>query len=119
MRFPDRRDFLDYAEEAPGQSVEVQKQILKILASSPVMREQLLELKKDFYLVDALVPDYMPSPVLASEVTKLGQAWMKIVYARKFSLNQFHRTKEFFYLMLFVGACLLFLLAAFGVHLWM
>ena len=115
MRLPDRQDFLDYAEGAYDQDKEVQKQILNFLASSSVMREQLAELKKDLYMVGSQIPDYSMSSTFAAEVSKLSQTWAKLMYERKFSLRQFYRSREFFYLMIFVSLILVFVLSMVGV----
>jgi len=110
LKLPDRKDFLDYAEGAIGQDTLVQRQILSLLASSPIIREQLAEIKKDLYLVSAQIPDYSPDVNFGAEVGKLSQTWIQAVYNRKFSLKNFHRSREFFGLMaLLVGAVLLLL----------
>ncbi len=107
MKLPERKDLLDYAEGA-RQEAAVQKQILHLLASSSLMREQLTELKKDLYLVGTQVPEYQPDVAFAGELGKLSQAWLRLVYERKFSIKKFHRSKEFYHLMLvLVGAALL------------
>ncbi len=107
MKLPERKDLLDYAE-GTRQEAAVQKQILHLLASSSIMREQLTELKKDLYLVSTQVPEYQPDVAFASELGKLSQAWLKLVYERKFSFKKFHRSSEFYHLMLvMVGAALL------------
>ena len=110
MKLPERQDFLDYVEGVQTQDVLIQRQILGLLASSSVIREQLSELKKDLYLVSSQVPDYHPDVNFAAEVGKLSQTWLQAVYNRKFSLKNFHRSREFFGLMaLLLGAVLLLL----------
>lgn len=115
MKLPDRQDFLDYAEGAHDQDKEVQKRILSVLASSSIMREQLAELKKDLYLVSTQIPDYPMSANFAAEVSKLAQSWIKLSYERKYSLKQFYRSKEFFYLMVLVASALLFVISLIGI----
>ncbi|MGZ3693756.1 MAG: hypothetical protein ACXWQO_06120 [Bdellovibrionota bacterium] len=117
MRLPDRQEFLDYAEGTAGQSSDTQKQILKLLASSPVMREQLAELKRDLYLAAVQVPDYFPSTEFAAELTRLTQSWAQLAYTRKFSLKNFYRSREFFGLILFLVAAAFLLLAGVGIKL--
>ena len=117
MKLPDRQDILDYVEGANGQDVQVQRQILSMLASSPMMREQLTELKKDLYLVSTQVPDYVPHPQFAAEVAKLAQTWTQVAYNRKFSMKNFHRSREFFGLMAFLAGAFLLLLAFLGWYL--
>jgi hypothetical protein len=115
MRLPDREDFLDYAEGA-AQSAEVQKKILKLLASSPLVREQLAGIKQDLYMVSSQIPDYAPRAEFGVELTKIAQAWTKIVYNRKFSLSKFHRSREFFGLLLFLVSLLLLILVGLGIQ---
>ena len=117
MRFPERKDILDYVEGAAGQDSEVQRQILNLLASSSVMREQLVELKKDLYLVSAQVPDYAPDAAFGAEVAKLTQTWLQVSYNRKFSVKNFHRSREFFGVLAVVAGGLLLLLAMIGTQL--
>lgn len=114
MRMPDRNDLLDYVENAAGQDKEVQKRILHMLASSPVMRESLAELKRDLYLVSSQIPDYAPDASTGAELMRLSQTWIQLVYERKFSLRHFHRSREFFTLMLILGGVTLLLLALLG-----
>ena len=114
MRLPDRRELLDYVEGVPGQDAQVQKNILQLLASSRIMREQLVELKRDLYMVSTQIPEYMPSPTIAAEVTKLAQAWIQVLYNRKFALRNFYRTQEFFWLLCLVGAAILGVLTLLG-----
>lgn len=109
MRIPDRREILDYVEGSAGQDAEVQKRILNLLASSPVMREQMAELKRDLYLVSTQVPEYAPQAAFASEISKLSQAWLQLAYARRFSMKHFYRTREFYTLLGFLGAAVLLL----------
>lgn len=116
MRLPDRQEFLDYAEGAAGQSTDVQRQILKLLASSPVMREQLAELKRDLYLASAQVPDYTPSAEFGAEITRLTQSWAQLAYTRKFSVKNFHRSREFFSLILFLAGLAFLVLAGVGIR---
>jgi hypothetical protein len=115
LKLPDRQEFLDYAEGTAGQSADTQRQILKLLASSPVMREQLAELKRDLYLAAVQVPEYIPTPEFAAELTRLTQSWAQLAYTRKFSLKNFHRSREFFGLILFLVAASLLLLVAVGI----
>lgn len=117
MKFPGRKDVLDYVEGAANQDAQVQKQILHLLASSPLLREQLVELKKDLYLVSSQVPDYLPESAFGAEVAKLTQTWLQIVYGRKFAMKNFYRSREFFGLMAFVGGALLLLLVLLASHL--
>lgn len=117
MKLPDRQDFLDYAEGAYDQDKEVQKRILNLLASSSVMREQLAELKKDLYMIGSQIPEYPMSTSFAAEVSKLSQNWAKLTFERKYSLREFYRSREFFILILFVGAILVFILSMIGITL--
>lgn len=114
MRMPDRNDLLDYVENAAGQDKEVQKRILHMLASSPVMRESLAELKRDLYLVSSQIPDYAPDASTGAELMRLSQTWIQLVYERKFSLRHFHRSREFFTLMVILGGVTLLLLGLLG-----
>lgn len=116
MKLPERKDFLDYAEGASLQDAATQKQILNLLASSSVMREQLVELKKDLYLVSAQIPDYVPEAQFGAEVSKLAQTWLELIYRRKFSLSNFHRSREFFGLMALLAGSILILLYFLGVY---
>jgi hypothetical protein len=116
LKLPDRKDLLNYAE-GTAQEAAIQKQILQLLASSPIIREQLADLKKDLYLVSTQVPEYKPDLAFASELTRLAQAWLKLSYDRQFSVKKFHRSKEFFHLMLILAGALLFLIGMIGLHL--
>lgn len=108
MRLPDRDDLLDYVENASGQDTEVQKRVLQLLASSQLLREQISELKRDLYLVGSQIPDYAPDASFGAEIMRLAQTWQRTVYERKFSLRNFHRSREFFGLLLaLVGVALL------------
>ena len=108
MRLPDRNDLLDYVEHTAGQDAEAQKRVLRLLASSQVLRESLAELKRDLYLVGSQVPDYAPPATFGPELARLSEAWLKMAYARKFSLHRFYRSREFFGLALaLVGLALL------------
>lgn len=102
MKFPDRKDFLDYAEGHPLSDPEVQRQVLKMLASSRLYREQMAELKKDLYLVDVQVPEYVLSASYVSKLAKLSQSWIELQFARDYGFKGFYRTKEF----LWVGVVL-------------
>lgn len=116
LKLPDRKDFLDYAEGASLQDTQMQRQILNLLASSSVMREQLVELKKDLYLVSSQVPDYVPEAQFGAEVAKLAQTWLQVVYNRKFSMKNFHRSREFFGIISFVVGATLVLLVLLGLR---
>lgn len=116
MRLPERQDFLDYAEGA-SQSAEMQKQILKLLASSPIIREQVAGLKQDLYLVSCQIPDYAPRVDFGADLSKLAQTWTKLVYNRKFSLSRFHRSREFFGLLLLLVSLLVLILVGLGLQL--
>ncbi len=117
MRLPDRDDLLDYVEHAAGQDAEVQKRILHMLASSQIMREQMAELKRDLYLVSVQVPDYAPNAAFGAEIMRLSQTWLQVVYARKFSLKNFHRSREFFGIVLALVGIALLVLAVLGARL--
>lgn len=117
MRMPDRNDLLDYVEDTAGQDKEVQRRILHLLASSQVMREHMAELKRDLYLVHSQVPEYTPDAATGAELMRLSQTWIQLVYERKFSLRNFHRSKEFFSLMLVLGGATLLILGLLGFHL--
>ncbi len=117
MKLPDRKDFLDYADDARGIDAETQRRILQMLASSALLREQMAELKRDLYVVSAQVPDYAPAPSFGAELTRLAEAWVKLAYARKFSLKHFYRAREFFFLIAFVGIGILGLLVLLGLQL--
>ncbi len=107
MKLPDRREFLDYVEGAAGQDVDVQKQIMNLLASSPMMREQLVELKRDLYIVSVQVPEYTPSVTFGAELSRLSQSWIQLSYARKYSMKNFHQSAEFLFLLAFLFCGLL------------
>ncbi len=117
MKLPDRKDFLDYAE-GTSQDKEVQRQILNLLAASPVMREQLAELKKDLYLISSQVPEYRPEAQMGAEVAKLAETWLKVLYARKFSMKNFYGSREFFGLMILIVSAVLLLLVLLGIRLY-
>jgi hypothetical protein len=112
LKLPGREDILDYVENASGQDAEIQKRVLQLLASSSVLREQMAEVKRDLYLVGSQVPDYAPDAAFGAEIMRLTQTWLRTVYERKFSLRQFHRSREFFGLIL---ALLGIMLLAIGV----
>jgi hypothetical protein len=117
MRLPGRDQLLDYAEHASGQEAEVQKRILQILASSQILREQLAEVKRDLYLVSSQIPDYTPDSAFGSELFKLSQSWLQLVYSRKFSLAHFYRSREFFGIMIALVGVILLALAMLGLRL--
>lgn len=110
MKLPDRQEFLDYAEGVSGQDSEVQRQILNMLASSPLVREQLAELKRDLYLVNSQVPDYRPDAAFGAELARLSQNWVQLVYNRKFSMKNFTRSREFFGLLVLITSAMFALL---------
>ncbi len=114
MRMPDRNDLLDYVEDTAGQDRDVQRRILHMLASSQLMREHMAELKRDLYLVSAQVPDYMPDATTGAELMRLSRSWVQLVYERKFSLRNFHRSREFFGLMLALAGVTLLMLGILG-----
>jgi len=114
MRLPDRNDLLDYVEDTSGQDRDVQKRILHMLASSQLMREHMAELKRDLYLVSSQVPDYAPDASTGAELMRLSQTWIQLLYERKFSLRNFHRSKEFFGMMLALGGFALLVLGLLG-----
>ncbi len=114
MRMPDRNDLIDYVEDTAGQDRDVQKRILHMLASSQVMREHMAELKRDLYLISSQVPDYGPDASTGAELLRLSQTWVQVVYERKFSLKNFHRSREFFGLMLALAGATLLVLALLG-----
>jgi hypothetical protein len=117
MKLPGRDDLLDYVEDSGGQDKEVQRRILQMLASSAQMRESVAELKRDLYLVSSQVPDYAPDATTGAELMRISKAWVQAVYERKFSLRQFHRSREFFALMLVLAGVTFLLLGAFGIGL--
>ena len=117
MRLPDRQELLDYVESAAGQDAEVQKRILHMLASSQVLREHLAELKRDLYIVNSQVPDYVPDAKLGAELVRLSQTWLQSLYSRRFSLRNFYRSKEFFGLLLALSGLVLLLIAVLGFRL--
>ena len=117
MRLPDRDDLLDYVEDSAGQDKDVQRRILHLLASSPVMRESVAELKRDLYLAGSQVPDYAPDAAMGAELMRLSQAWIQLVYERKYSLKNFHRSREFFALMLILSGVTLLVLGLLGLNL--
>lgn len=114
MKLPERQDFLDYAEGTPGQNSDTQRRIMNLLASSPVMREQLAELKRDLYYVSAQIPEYQPDAPFGAELARLSQNWVQLQYSRKFSIKNFYRSAEFFGLLSLVAAALILLLVFLG-----
>ncbi|RZA07033.1 MAG: hypothetical protein EOP11_08800 [Proteobacteria bacterium] len=114
MKLPDRQEFLDYAEGVAGQDSEIQRQIMNLLASSPVVREQLTELKRDLYHVAAQVPDYRPDAMFAAELAKLSQNWLQLNLNRQLSAKNFTKSSEFFRLLLGIALGLFVLLAVLG-----
>ena len=117
MKLPERREFLFYAEGDRSQNEEAQRQILNLLASSQIIRQQLVEVKKDLYTVSVQVPDYHPTAQFGAELARLSETWAKVAYDRKFSLKNFYRSREFFSLMIFVAAMILMLLYFLGLSL--
>lgn len=111
MKLPDRQEFLDYAEGVAGQDSETQRQIMNLLASSPVVREQLAELKRDLYHVAAQVPDYRPDAAFAAELTRLSQNWAQLNLNRSLSARHFTRSREFSRLLMGLGAAAAVILA--------
>lgn len=117
MRLPDRDDLIDYVEHASGQDAEVQKRILHLLASSQIMREQVAELKRDLYKISVQIPDYAPDAAFGAEIMRLSQSWLQVVYARKFSLKNFYRSREFFGIILTLAGIALLVLGVLGFRL--
>jgi hypothetical protein len=113
-RLPDREELLDYVENAGAQDSDVQKRILQLLASSPVMREHIAEIKRDLYLAGSQIPDYGPDAAFGAEIMRLTQTWIRSSYNRQFALKNFHRSREFFGILLAVGGALLIALAIVG-----
>jgi len=95
LKLPDRQEFLDYAEGVVGQDSETQRQIMNLLASSPVVREQLAELKRDLYHVAAQVPDYRPDAAFAAELAKLTLNWSEVSLNRNLAARNFTKSREF------------------------
>ncbi len=114
LRLPGRDELLDYVENASGQDAEIQKRVLQLLASSQILREQMAEVKRDLYLVGSQVPEYSPDANFGAEIMRLTQTWLRMVYERKFSLRHFHRSKEFFGLILTLIGIALLALAVVG-----
>lgn len=114
MKLPDRQEFLDYAEGVAGQDFETQRQIMNLLASSPVVREQLAELKRDLYHVASQVPDYRPDAAFGAELAKLSQNWAQLSMNRDLNARNFTKSREFSRLLLALagGAALFFALLA-------
>lgn len=117
MRLPNREDLLDYVEHASGQDAEVQRKILHLLASRQILREHLAELKRDLYLVSAQIPDYAPDAAFGAELMRLSQSWLQMLYARKFSLKHFYRSREFFGLILALTGLTLLVIGVLGFRL--
>lgn len=115
MRLPERKDFLRYAENDTELSPEVQKAVLILLASSSTVRKEVAELKRDLYLVDVQVPDFLPTVEMGVELAKLSDTWVSLLYQRQFSLRNFYRSREFFHLLLMVGGVLALLLLGVGI----
>ena len=113
-RLPDREELLDYVENTSGQDAEVQRRILQLLASSPVMREHMAEIKRDLYIVGSQIPDYSPDAAFGAEIMRLTQTWIRTAYNRQFSVKNFHRSREFFGILIAVGGALLLALAIVG-----
>ncbi|MCO5141470.1 MAG: hypothetical protein M9962_00090 [Oligoflexia bacterium] len=116
MKLPSREDMMEFVEGDAGLNAHMHRQILDLIASSKVVREQVTELKQDLYWVDSQVPDYLPGVSLGLEITRLTKSWGASEYKRSFSLKDYYRAKEFTYLMLFLfgGVLMLFIL----VNLW-
>jgi hypothetical protein len=114
LKLPDRQEFLDYAEGVAGQDSEAQRQIMNLLASSPLVREQLAELKRDLYHVAAQVPDYRPDAAFGAEVAKLCQNWSQLSVNRSLNAKNFTASREFSRLLLSLAgaAALIFALLA-------
>lgn len=117
MKLPGRDELLDYVENATGQDADAQKRVLQLLASSQVLREQMAEVKRDLYLVGTQIPDYSPDASFGAELMRLTQTWIRTLYERKFSLKQFHRSKEFFGLILALAGLALLAIGVVGFRL--
>ncbi len=117
MKLPERKDFLYYVESDPEQSSGAQQSILALISSSAVVRQQIVEVKKDLYLVSVQVPEYEPTAHFGMELARLSDSWAKISYNRKFSVRHFYRSREFFGLILTVAAMLGLLLYFIGLGL--
>jgi len=115
LKIPERKDFLRYAENDLDLPPEVQKAVLTLLASSSTVRKEVAELKRDLYLVDVQVPDFLPTVEMGVELAKLSDTWVSLLYKRQFSLKNFYRSREFFHLLLFVGGVLALLLLGVGI----
>lgn len=114
LSLPGREELLDYVENAAGQDAEVQKRILQLLASSQVMREHMAEIKRDLYLVGSQIPDYGPDAAFGAEIMRLTQTWIRTTYNRQFALRNFHRSREFFGILLVVAGALFLSIALVG-----
>ncbi len=113
MTLPDRNDFLDYAEGAPLKSADIQKNILLLLASSKIYREQCAELQRDLYHIDVKIPEYPVTPPMAVDLSILANDWVKLRLARSMSFRTFTRTREFVLLLVGIfGACVFILAMA-------
>ena len=100
MKLPERKDFLDYAESSSAQDPELQKQILRLLASSQEYREQMAELKKDLYMIEVQIPEYPLRASFAADLARVSKEWIDLRFAREFSFKNFHTTKEFLWILL-------------------
>lgn len=111
MKLPTREDLLEFVESSAGLDMSTHRQILDLIGSSRIVREQISELKQDLYWVDVQVPDYLPGASMGLEITRLTKSWGATEYKRNFSVKEYYRAKEFLYLMLFLfgGIIMLFI----------
>jgi hypothetical protein len=101
---PEQKDFIDYAEGRACRTNEVQRQVLQMLATSPELRKQVAELKKDIYLVNAQIPEFEADPAFAQELRGVAEAWLRLSLSRRFAFPKFLKAKEFFALVALIVA---------------
>lgn len=87
---------MDYAESGLLPDPEVQRRVLQILAASPELREQMNQLKKDLYLVNAQIPEFEADEALSQGLRTLAEAWFQRSLRKRFAFAHFLNTKEFF-----------------------
>lgn len=117
MKLPEPQDFLDYVEGASPADPLAQARVLQLLASSSQLRERCAEWKRDLYLVEVQIPEYRVSPQFGADLTKLAGNWLKVSLARKYSWQAFTKTREFLFVLTFIGASLLLTLALIALRL--
>ena len=97
-------ELIRFAEGGTDIDPELQEFLVRQLASSSELREELGTLRKDLYLVSCQIPEYAISSDFEMELQKLSELCVQRQTNKRYRLVNFLMGKEFLYLGIgFVG----------------